>query len=115
MCLFEKKQVFPELRTGKYPPSQCLELVKKYRLQLPTAYLQSRLGDYDGALKILKNRLKKIIKGLEIGFKKYDPVLNKKSSVKIEYEVGLALEEVCDFADNPYKLYMDYLDWVCYI
>lgn len=55
--IHNKAQVLPELMTGKYPPSECLDKCEKANNELAIAYLKERLGFYDEALAIYKKRM----------------------------------------------------------
>ena len=64
-----KSKVLYELQTGKYPLSECLHICEQKKSMLAVAYLKERLGFYDQALDIYKERLKKVLKALTRGGK----------------------------------------------
>ena len=53
---YEKFKVIDELKRGRYPPIECLEVCEEAENELPIAYLKERLGKYEEALSIYKKR-----------------------------------------------------------
>ena len=54
MCQFDKKHVYSYLvGTENYPLGECLQLCRRYTVSDAEAYLLERMGDIDGALKLL--------------------------------------------------------------
>lgn len=62
LCLYDKRKVLEELETGKYPPTECLEIVEYHSLSLPMAYLKRVLGNFNEANLIYKDRIRKAYK-----------------------------------------------------
>ena len=67
LCKFENHNILETLKSGNWPPSECLEFTQKYDLKLPTAYICTILGQYDAALDIYKGIIQKSFYILIIG------------------------------------------------
>lgn len=53
---FDKKRVLNELKSGKYPFLECLEVCQKVKHELAIAYLKDRLGYTHESIEIYKKR-----------------------------------------------------------
>lgn len=53
---YEPKKVLEEILTGKYPMTECLKICEESKNMLSVAYLKERLGFFDEALDIYKER-----------------------------------------------------------
>lgn len=101
--IHNKSKVLPELVTGKYPPSECLEKCEKAKNELAIAYLKERLGFYSDALNIYKKRLSKILKALWRGERFKDKVKNVLLTDRISRESEMALH-LCINSEQPQKV-----------
>lgn len=101
----EKSKVLPELMTGKYPSSDCLQTCIDFKNHLAIAYIKERLGYYSEALDIYKHRLKKVLKSLTRGGRYF--VRQKKIRMlgRLKKESQMALN-LCMDAENPEKVYL---------
>ena len=101
--IHKKSKVLPELMTGKYPPSECLEKCEKANNELAIAYLKERLGFYDESLAIYKKRLRKTLKALSRGGRNKHKIKNLLLTNRIERESEMALD-LCHNSENPERV-----------
>ena len=100
----KRKKVLPEIMTGKYPLSECLEICQKGKPNdLAVAYLKERLGFYQEALEIYKSRLKKVLKALTRGGKRNSEKKSKPLYDRFDRESKMALD-LCIEAENTNKV-----------
>lgn len=99
----EKPKVLPELMTGKYPSSDCLQTCIDSKNHLAIAYIKERLGYYNEALDIYKSRLKKVFKSLTRGGRYKIRVKRERMLGRLAKESKMALD-LCTDAENPEKV-----------
>jgi hypothetical protein len=98
-----KGKVLPELMTGKYPPSECLEKCENANNELAIAYLKERLGFYDEALAIYKRRLSKTVKALWRGERIKHRVKSIILTNRLERESEMAID-LCSNSEHPHTV-----------
>lgn len=99
----EKKRVLPELMTGKYPSASCLQTCLDSKNFLAVAYIKERLGYYQEAMTIYKQRLRKVLKSLSRGGRIDIPGKKERMLGRLHKEFQMALN-LCRDAEGSEKV-----------